>query len=89
MSKTCGAFKPALTSCVILEDHKYTLNLPGNILLSNIDTDHAIVKVGDLGLGEQVLIGMQDIPLLTRLLSSRLAYFLTPNHMLCALLKSS
>ncbi|KAJ5795040.1 hypothetical protein N7457_001639 [Penicillium paradoxum] len=47
-----SVLKAAFTSCVVLEDHKHvnTDYKPANILLSNIDTDRVIAKVGDLGL---------------------------------------
>ncbi|KXG53972.1 uncharacterized protein PGRI_010220 [Penicillium griseofulvum] len=47
-----SVLRAAFTSCVVLEDHKHvnTDFKPANILLSNIQTDRVIAKVGDLGL---------------------------------------
>ncbi|CAG8365486.1 unnamed protein product [Penicillium salamii] len=47
-----SVLRTAFTSCVVLEDHKQvnTDYKPANILLSNINTDHIIAKVEDLGL---------------------------------------
>ncbi|CRL23802.1 Serine/threonine-protein kinase DCLK [Penicillium camemberti] len=47
-----AVLKAAFTSCLILEDYKYvnTDYKPANILLSNINTNRPIAKVGDLGL---------------------------------------
>jgi hypothetical protein len=38
---------------------------PANILLSGIEPGRVVAKVGDLGLGEQALIGERYTPLLT------------------------
>ncbi|KAF3020835.1 hypothetical protein E8E15_006980 [Penicillium rubens] len=48
-----GTFlRAAFASCVVLEEHRHinTDYKPANILLSDIRTDRAIAKVGDLGL---------------------------------------